>query len=477
MRPKQSIPNTRRRILVVDDDEVVRVCAARILEEYGFAVEAAPDADTALKLLSTQPFDLLLTDLQLPDLDGIELIREAQRRRIGIRSLVISGYGTIGRAVEAVKAGAEQFITKPFLPDELMAVVSQILSAGEPTGPAMSGGFGQMVGGSESMRALYRTVEKIAGSDCNVLLLGETGTGKDLLARALHECSRRRGQPFVAVNCAVLSEELLESELFGHERDVVGVKHGLFEVARKGTLFLEEIADLSLSTQAKLLNVLERQRVRPVGSAREIPVDVRLIAATTKNVGHSIEAGAFRQDLFHRLNQVSLMLPPLRDRQEDIPSLVTHFLRQFAVTHFRKVERVTPEAMERLLVYDYPGNVRELRSAIERAVLLAEGPNIMPSHLPPSIQAAGGAEVRPLFSTLEEQERHYIAKVLQVTRGHRGEAARILGIDRRTLYDKIRRYGLVVTHGTGKPGQHAAAPHSVSALRHTAPDPRRLHSS
>jgi DNA-binding NtrC family response regulator len=183
-----------------------------------------------------------------------------------------------------------------------------------------------------------------------------------------------------------------------------------------------------------------------------------VIAATTENVGHPIEAGAFRRDLFYRLNQVSLMLPPLRDRQEDIPSLVTHFLRQFAVTHFKKVERVTPEAMERLLVYDYPGNVRELRSAIERAVLLAEGPDIMPSHLPPSIQAAGGAEVRPLFSTLEEQERHYIAKVLQVTRGHRGEAARILGIDRRTLYDKIRRYGLVVTHGTGTPRQHAPGP-------------------
>lgn len=481
MRPKKTVPNPRKRILVVDDDEVVRVCASRILAEYGFEVEAAPDADTALKLLSTEPFDLLLTDLQLPDLDGIELIREAQRRKIRIRSLVISGYGTIGRAVEAVKAGAEQFITKPFLPDELMAVISQILSNSETTGIAMSRGFGQMVGGSESMQELYRTVEKIAASDCNVLLLGETGTGKDLLARALHERSARRERPFVSVNCAVLSEELLESELFGQERDSTGervrAKHGLFEVARKGTLFLDEIAELSLSTQAKLLHALEHQRVRPVGSTRETPVDVRVIAATTKNLAHLVETGGLRHDLFYRLNQMSVMLPPLRDRREDIPPLVTHFLRQFAVTHFKKVERVTPEVMERLLVYDYPGNVRELRSAIERAVLLAEGPDIMSSHLPPSIQAAGGAEVRPLFSTLEEQERHYIAKVLQVTRGHRGEAARILGIDRRTLYDKIKRYGLAVTHVTSQPRRPAQGPHIAPFSRHTASDPKHLLSS
>lgn len=464
MRQKKAEEHTSKRILIVDDDQVVRTCAAQILAHHGFFVRTAPDAETALKILGVERFDLLLADLRLPDLDGIQLIREAHRRRLGLRSLVISGHGTIERAVEAMKAGAEQFITKPFLPDELMAVVSSILSDPPPHGLAAVNGFGEMVGSSAPMRELYRMVEKIAASDSTVLLLGESGTGKELVARTLHERSPRRARPFVSVNCAIMPEDLLQPELFGHAHDGVHGKPGLFEVAEKGTLFLDGIGETGLGVQAEILRALEDRRVRPRGATREVPVDVRVIAATDRDLSRLVEAGSFRLDLFSRLNGVSLTLPPLRERREDIPSLVTHFLSQFAVTHLRRIDRIHPHAMERLLAYDYPGNVRELRSAIERAVLLSEGQEILPGHLPPSIQDAGGAEGSPLYPTLDERERHYIEKVLQVTRGHRGEAARILGIDRRTLYDKIKRYGLFVTHASTKPergpgyANHAADP-------------------
>ena len=442
-------------ILVVDDDDDFRNMIEKELRHMGFETACASGGKDAQTQIANGDIDVVLLDIKMPDMDGVTLLKEIKTRTPSPEVIMLTGHGTVENAIESMKLGAYEYLTKPCQLEELEvtlhkayekqalikqnAALRQELARREP--------FPDLVGRSPALRPVLVLIEKVAATDSTVLIQGESGVGKELVARATHRHSLRADHPFVIIDCTSLQEDLLESELFGHEpgayTGAVGLKHGLFEAADRGTVFMDEIGELTLSIQAKLLRVLETGTFRRVGGTRNIQVDARLITATNRRLEQMVEEGTFRKELYYRLNVISIMIPPLRERKEDIPLLARYFAENSEVTGSGS-KGISEEAMEILIAYDWPGNVRELENVIERAVILSEGAVIGARDLPPNLRALGDPwmEGEGKWVPLKEVERRYIGRVLQEVGGHRGKAARILGVSERNLYRKLKRYGL-----------------------------------
>ncbi len=457
------------RILVLEDDHALRRMVVEFLRSQGHEVDDVAELEQARARLRARPFDLVLSDLVLGHGTGLDLLREVRAAGLPCEMIIMTGQGGVDAAVEAIRAGAYDFVTKPL---DLTRLAIDVAKALEKKfleddvrrlreGPRR--GFGELVGASPAMAAVFALLEKAAATDCNVLLLGESGTGKDVAARAIHENSPRRDGSFVPVHCGAIPGELLASELFGHVKGAFTgadrARRGLFAAADGGTIFLDEIGTAPLPVQVSLLRVLEERVVRPVGSERGEPVDVRVIAATNADLSEEIARGRFREDLYWRLATVVVTLPPLRERKEDLPLLVEALLARLAARTGREV-RPGPGVIERLAAYDWPGNVRELAHVLERAVLLAPEAVLRPEDLPLP------AEVLARVPTLEEVERDHIRRVLHLVRGNKLRAARLLGIPRGTLYRKIDRYGLAdELEGPGDAGAVTSPPPGVRPPR------------
>jgi DNA-binding NtrC family response regulator len=440
------------RILVVDDEEVALKALRRLLEKDGHKVSTFSDPVRALERLRQEPCDLVLSDLCMPHLDGLEFMAQAKRLWPGLEVILITGYASVPNALKAVSQGAFHYLAKPLDPQEVRLQVGKALElirlrrqakAMEVAGPPL------MIGSSPGMVRLQQIIGQIAPTDCNVLIEGPSGTGKELAARTIHDLSPRRSKPFMAFNCGAFTEELIANELFGHEKGAFTgadqARAGLLEAAQGGTLFLDEIGDMPLSMQVKLLRVLQERELMRVGGTRAIPLDVRVVAATARDLKAAAAQGAFRQDLYFRLNVVTLTLPPLSERRGDIPLLAYHFLYRLSRRMGKEVKRFSPEAMALLEGYAYPGNVRELENIVERAVALASEEVIRPSHLPPDLAELTLVKFhqpsQPL-PTLEDMERDYVKLVLQRCGGSRTQAARLLGIDRTALWRRMKKYDL-----------------------------------
>ena len=434
---------------------------AERLAERGFDVVEAESGERAIELLHQFAFDIVITDLRMPGMDGTQVIEAARERYPGIVAIVITGYGTVKDAVEAIKRGASDFIAKPFQFDELMHVLQKAL---EQRRLASENAylrsqleeryqFGGILGRSRPMQTLFQLLETVARASSTILVTGETGTGKEVVARAIHHNSPRRGHRFVALNCSAIPETLLEAELFGHVRGAftgaVGTRQGRFEQAHKGTLFLDEVGTMSAGLQMKLLRALQEREFERVGDNQTIKVDVRVIAATNSELARMVAEGAFREDLFWRLNVINVQLPPLRDRREDIPLLVKHFLERFAPGTEMHLSQT---AMRALMAYSWPGNVRQLENAVERAVALCgDRTEIDVSDLPPELYSTPPAAVTPFVDFPDEGldlpgylgsiERDLIGRALERTRGNRNKAAELLHIKRTTLVEKLKRLG------------------------------------
>ncbi len=445
------------RILVVDDEANMVRTLAKILARKGHEVATAKSGNEALQQLQAGGFDVVITDLNMPEMDGMQLLREVHARQLRPSVLVLTGHGTIQSAVEAMKLGAADYLIKPCQPDELILKVHQALEKHQMQRQIRAlqaelgkqRRFGEIVGQSPAMQEIYAIVEAVSQNKSNVLIWGENGTGKELVARAIHAKSPLAAKPFVAINCGALSETLLESQLFGHRKGAftgaIEDHEGVFQAADGGTLFLDEISEIPLPLQVKFLRAIQEKEVTPLGSTRPVRVDVRIIAATNKNLEEGTRRGTFRPDLYYRLNVVPIYLPPLRERREDIPLLVQHFIGEFSRAYGVQPKGVTPEAMERIMNYHWPGNIRELQNAIERAFALSRAPEITLESLPPAIRDQAPApedSILPGPMPMEELERRNIQAALKQTGGNKNRAARILGIDRQRLYRKIRKYGL-----------------------------------
>ncbi len=478
---------TGKRILVVDDEEGVRWALSKALERAGHRVDLAADGPGGLRAAEHPEVDLVLLDVRLPGRDGLGVLREIRKRRAELPVIMMTAYGTLQVAVEAMKQGAYDYIGKPFDMDEVLLVVEKALEAQalarEVTrlrqGVEEPFDLGGIVGGSPAMQQIFKAVGKVAGTDLTVLLRGESGTGKELIARAIHENSRRKGRPFVPVNCAAIPRELLESELFGHEKGAftgaVMARRGRFEQAEGGTVFLDEIGDMDLSLQTKLLRVLQERRIERLGSEGSTPVDVRIVAATNQDLEAAVARRTFREDLFYRLNVVTIHLPPLRDRREDIPALSNHFLAVFAREQGAEPKVFSDEAAQLLLAYAWPGNVRELENVAKRAAALAPTQLILPEHLPdaarpgpaPSEATPSAASfpvdwLRAELSRLQDirdgrlhqhiadcVERPLIELILRRTGGNQVKAAELLGINRNTLRKRIRELRIALPTRSG----------------------------
>ena len=440
----------RLRILVVDDEPSVRELLRAVLGSDGHEVEDAVDGESAVKRLREGFHDLAIMDIRMPGLDGVDALARMKELSPRTGVVMMTAYASVDTAVRAMKLGAFDYITKPIDIDELRGVVARFMrESEEPDETELDevAAGGELVGVSDAFREVVGLAHRVAESDATILVLGESGTGKEVIAREIHRASARASKPFVAVNCSAIPEGLLESELFGHEKGAftgaVRQKRGRFEAADGGTVFLDEIGDMSPALQAKLLRFLQDHTFQRVGGSKDIDVDVRVLAATNKDLEKEIEQGSFRDDLYFRLNVVTITMPPLRERSEDIPLLVNHFLQRFAAPG-AKPKKMSPKAIRLAMGADWPGNVRELENAVQRAVILSRGETIFPEHLPAKIQAAvddsDGAS--PGGRTMREVERDTIVKTLRETDGNRTHAARILGISRRTLQNKIKEYGI-----------------------------------
>ena len=443
------------RLLIVDDEVELANALCETLAEQGYKTVETNHAAAALKELAQQDFDLMLSDLMMPGMDGIQLLRKALEIDPNLVGIIMTGQGTITSAVEAMKVGAFDYVLKPFNLQTMLPILARAMDVRrlrvenvrlrqqverlQYESPRY-----QMIGYSPAMKRVVQLIEKVAPSDATVLIRGQSGTGKELVARALHHNSPRRSKPIVTVNCAALQENLLESELFGHEKGsftgAQQAKPGLFEVAEGGTMFIDEVAEMAPSLQAKLLRVLEDGHFRRVGGIKEFHADVRVVAATNKPLEEEQKAGRFREDLFYRLNVISIDLPPLRERREDIPALVDHFLttRQIGKVHCR----VNPEAMQTLMSYAWPGNIRELANVLERAQILAEDNLITLDDLPESMQMTA-PPFQPTESdtlNLAELERRAVQAALQKAKDNKVHAAKLLGISRRSLYRLVAKY-------------------------------------
>ncbi|MBI2162359.1 MAG: sigma-54-dependent Fis family transcriptional regulator [Candidatus Rokubacteria bacterium] len=440
-------------ILVADDEPGMRESVARALRREGFHVISAEDGAAALDTLRKSAVDLLIADLRMPGLDGLELLRAVRLLAPETEVIVLSGHGTVEEAVEAMKEGAYDFLTKPFDRAPLVHVVRQALDRRALVLENRRlqrrlddlAGAGEIVGAGPAILEVLRLVKQVAPTSATVLVQGESGTGKELVARALHRLSPRREKPFVTVNCAALPETLLESELFGHEKGAftgaVGRRAGRFELADGGTLLLDEVGDLSPLAQAKVLRVLQEGEFEPLGTSRTVKVDVRLVAATNQDLAGLVATKRFREDLFYRMQVITLTVPPLRERREDIGLLAQHFLRRYTAKNQRTLEGFTEAALARLLEYPWPGNVRELEHAVERAAILARGPFVDVTDLPEAVaQAEPSARVIPIpiGMPLEEVEQRLIVETLKLTKGNKELAAKLLGIASRTIYRKLK---------------------------------------
>ena len=430
----------------------------KILERKGYTVDAASTGEEALHRLTEQTYDLVITDLNMRVMDGLQLLREMKERQLAPAIIVLTGHGTIQSAVEAMKLGAGDYLIKPCHPDELLMGAARLLELRQLRREVqylrkqVSAGdrYGELIGKSPRMREIYQVIEAVSQNKSNVLLSGENGTGKELVARSIHNKGALASQPFLAINCGALSETLLESQLFGHRKgsftSAIEDHEGVFQAADGGTLFLDEITDIPLPLQVKFLRAIQEREVTPLGSTRPIRVDVRIIAATNRDIEDAVKNGSFRTDLFYRLNVVPIHLPPLRERREDIPLLVEHFVHEYSRIYGIEPKWVTPEALQRLVDYAWPGNIRELQNAIERAFALSSEPEITLENLPPAVLRSDAADTtadpfaEPL--PLDEVEKRNIIAALQRSGGNKNEAARILGIDRQRLYRKIEKYGL-----------------------------------
>jgi DNA-binding NtrC family response regulator len=438
---------------VVDDERGVRTLCADLLARAGYEPVTASSAEEALTIADREAFDIVLADVNLGGLDGIELCKRLRAQKPDQLVILITAYPSIENAVRGMKEGARDYVTKPFSPDELRLVIARALEERalrqENAELREKLAFGGIIGGSKALQDLLRTVEKVARADATVLVVGESGTGKELFARAIHYHGPRASRPFVAVNCGALVGTLLESELFGHVRGAFtgaqSAKRGLFVAADRGTLFLDEIGELSPELQPKLLRALQEGEIKPVGGIETQKVDVRVVAATNRDLREDVREGRFREDLYYRLNVITLEIPPLRDRPEDIPPLIAHFVARAAARARRPAPEVSPEAMDTLCAQPWPGNVRELANAVERAVVLGGevlGPADFAGRASPRIEAAAKSENYPFIGmSLEDLERTHIERVLRECSGQKGRAAEILGINRTTLWKKLRQYG------------------------------------
>ena len=442
------------KLLLAEDDRIVRVPVRDALQAAGYAVTECADGSAALRAAESEAFDIVLSDVRLPGLDGISVFRKLRQVQPDIAVLLMTAHADTDDAVSVMREGARDYILKPFEIEELVLRVGRVRQElefrrrMEAGGPAPEGARNPIRGVSSAVRRLLESIEAAAASDVNALITGETGTGKDLSARVIHESSRRAGKPFVAVNCAAIPETLFEAEIFGHEKGAfTGAERrrvGRFEAANGGTLFLDEVAELTPTAQVKLLRVLEAGAFEPIGSSQPVRVDVRVVAATNRDLAAEIARGAFRKDLYFRLNVIDIATPPLRERRADIPLLVRDFLAEIAARQGRAVPALDPAAVAALATYDFPGNVRELLHALERAVAMARGDVIRLAHLPPALGGGQAAEpssgegILPLEKAMEEFELQYIRRVLDKVGGHRGRAAELLGISRKRLWLRLR---------------------------------------
>ena len=449
------------RVLVVDDEENLRLVLRTFLRKQGYEVETAANAEAALAVVDAFAPDFVLTDVRMPGMSGIALTAELRARGAHAVVILMSAYGSVDLAIEGMKAGAYDYFAKPFKQDEVLLVLRKAeereslrrenRALREALAP--DGTFSGMTGRSDKMRVVFRTLEKVADYKTTVLIEGESGTGKELVARALHERSSRASRSFVAVNCGAIPGTLLESELFGHKRgaftDASSDKRGLFEEADGGTLFLDEIGELPLALQVKLLRALQEGIIRRLGDTRDVKIDVRVVAATVRDLGLEVKEGRFREDLYYRLNVLPLRVPPLRERREDIPLLVEHFLVKNNARLGTKMRGVSPRAHKLLLEYPWPGNVRELENTVERSVVLAEGDTLDEADLPERLRAgkdavqatldAGELSIKKTTRVIEET---LIRRALDKTRGNRTAAAKLLEISHRALLYKIKDYGV-----------------------------------
>jgi two-component system response regulator AtoC len=456
------VPETMsKNVLVIDDEPNMRHMLTALLKKAGYAVTVAADGVDGLSILESKAFDLILCDVRMPRMDGLSFLKQITEQGLNSTTIVMSAYGTIDTAVEAMKLGAVDYISKPFKADEILLKLAQFEEKGRLREENLrlrdavqeTFSFQNMVAKSQAMRAIFETIRKIADYKTTVLITGESGTGKELIARAIHYNGIRKDKPMVAVNCGGLPENLLESELFGYAKgaftDAGRDKKGIFQEATGGTFFLDEIGELPLSLQVKLLRVLQDEMVRPLGSAEAIKVDVRIIAATAANLAEAVQEGTFRDDLFYRINVLHIEVPPLRDRKEDIPLLVNHFMEKFDKHLKKEITEIQPEALRALMAYPWPGNVRELENVIERTMVLTERSHIHVSELPDKIRGPQASIVPPwpsqetsLKANTMVLEKALIERALRETDNNRTRAAKLLGISHPTLLSKMKTYGI-----------------------------------
>jgi two-component system, NtrC family, response regulator len=446
----------KARVLVVDDEPNARDGLRTILEEEGFVVSEASDGVEAFNVLKEQGADVVLSDIRMPRMDGVTLVRRAREEGIPALFVMMTAFASIETAVEAMRAGAENFLVKPLDPSTVLVVLDKVLEKQHLTRDAeqlkdrvrQRYRFEAIVGESAALQSVFDVVKRAAPTKATVLVLGESGTGKELVAQAIHEESPRRDKPFIKVSCAALSESLLESELFGHERGsftgAVGRREGRFELADGGTLFLDEIGEIPAQVQVKLLRALQQREFERVGGMQTLKVDVRVVAATNRDLAAEVTAGRFREDLYYRLNVVAVTLPPLRSRKGDIPALVSHFIQKFDNAYSKSVRGLLPGTLNVLLRYDWPGNVRELENVIERAVVLARSSYLTTDELPPVLSGPAPAGPRPggliPGATMREIEREAILRTLEVVDGSTSRAAAMLGISPRKIQYRLKEY-------------------------------------
>lgn len=442
---------SKTRIMVVDDELIIRESLAGWLERDGHHVETAASGEQALERLATGRYDIMLVDIKMEGMSGLDLLREVNERDLDAAVVMITAYGSISTAIEAMKRGATEYLLKPFDPEEIGVLIEKIIAQQAQDRETLylreevkeRTRFESMIGQSPAMQQVFDLINDVAPSESTVLVTGETGTGKGLAAKAIHTCSHRCQGPFVAVNCGSIPEHLMESELFGHQKGAFTNAHetkkGRLELANGGTLFLDEIGEISMRMQIDLLRVLEDRVFYRVGGTQPLEADFRVIAATNRDLKKAIADGAFREDLFYRLNVIAFAMPPLRHRKEDIPLLCDHFMHRFAQETNKPIRKVSRDAMDEMMLYDWPGNIRELENAIERAVVVGKGIQVMPGDLPiVCVPDRPG----PFDHTLKAMEKSHILQVLTENAWNISACAKILGIDRSTLYSKIKRYQL-----------------------------------
>ncbi|BEQ15351.1 sigma-54-dependent transcriptional regulator [Desulfoferula mesophila] len=445
----------KARIAVIDDEPIVCRRLQRALLKEGYEVECFGEGSSFLQRLPTHPFDIVFTDLRMPGIDGLEVLRQARSLKPGCEVIVFTGHGSMDTAIQAIKQGAYYYVAKPFQLQEITHLADSALEKIKlkeenrrlKKEVERQSSFQRFIGASPAMRELYSMIQKVALVECNVLIEGESGTGKQLAARAIHDLSPRAERPFVAFNCGGFSEDLIANELFGHERGsytgASATKIGLLESAAHGTVFLDEVGEMPLSMQVKLLHVLQDKRIMRVGGTKPISLDIRIISATNRDMKNAVAEGMVREDLFYRLNVVTLRLPRLSERREDIPLLAAHFSQRYSQACGKAEPRISAEAMELLMSYSFPGNVRELENIIERAVALCDNRIVRVADLPPDLRdlefrTYEGEELQ----SLEEIERRHIAKVITKTGNNKGLACEILGMPRTTLWRKLKKFGL-----------------------------------